>query len=708
MEPDFDSMISDPAEDNGQEKNSYERAVSLSSKMTDEEDNKQTVVAGEKVDDDDNDDNLKSLAAESDDKRDQQSHAHPGKNGSILAKQDNDDEDDDDEEQWEDNEVITAVTKPEYSNILDNNDPIPRKKKRIRTEEPLGENGDSDNDGGDGRGTLDVSISDLKRQIMGRQLRQEGDEMEDPEHAELAQVRALMHAGPLGSQNSTPDQASTTLVDARESLCDKLKNDMACAICHDIFYPPVSLLCGHTFCRSCLDWWLDQVSNCPTCRQVVLTDQTPQMPNLSLRACVVTLFGKEIVARLQSDRPRGEQGGAHGAGHQVVQSLEVGAWSYIEVTGKCNTHKGAAPLGSVQVRRNIVLDADDQRMQLSLAIYRHPMKTVVTDNSNFYITLCMLRMEEDEVADSGFPANLILEEDEAFICSNENQFVSTFVEVKLRSRDGHLAPLARVARGANGFFACTLDSTQSTENSTIDARAFLFEHSETGTQLEVDFAQLQSLASGGTSRPPQFGDGTRPVERARADDFTGFVMGQNDYSDTDEDQDEFEEDGFVVANDVDGESSDDEEEDDDCCCLCHEDGEVMICDGGKENDGCKQLFHARCVGRDVVPDGDWICQACAVSGGIGAGPEGHEFRTKRIGLFSDTTNVDAAMHRPGNAFTDDDDDDDDDKVGNNNVTSEIGNIGQQPPCDRRVGGKAIRKGALSKKRRMVLEDSDSD
>lgn len=632
-------------------------------------------------------DNLESAQR---DVRDQQSQAQTDEKQSNMNEEDSGEEG---EEEWEDKEAITAMAEPDDRRL--DSGPIPRKNKRTR-QRSLDDDTDSEND--DFLGPVDVSLKDLKRQIMGRDLSQEENEVEEHEEAELTEVKTLMNAFPSFSQNSTTAEAPT--IAARDALCDKLKNDMTCAICHDIFYPPMSLLCGHTFCRPCLDWWLDQVPNCPTCRQAVSKEQTPRMPTLPLRACIMTLFGKEIVARLQSDRPRGEHGGAHGAGHQIVQPLDVGTWSCIEVSGNDDNTNSKVTPGSVQVRRNIVLDADDQRMQLALAMYRRPIKV----NSRFHVKLCMLRMEEDEVEDSGFPVNLIAEEDEAFICSNENQFVSTFVEVKIRARDGHLSPLARVPCGTNGFFTCTLDPTQSTGNP-IHSRAFLFEHSETGTQLEVDFAQLQSSASGGTLRPPRFDGCNSNVEREEAED-SGFVMGQNDHSDPEEHEDEFEEDGFVVfdggnASDVHGEFSDDEEEDDDeCCCVCHEGGEVMICDGGKENDGCKRLFHACCVGRDFVPAGDWVCQACAVSGGIDVGPQGHEFRKRKTRLLSDTTNAEASMLHQGNAFTDDDDQGD-------KFARKAGNAGRQLPPAGDIGDQAKENSVLMKKRRIVV-DSDSD
>jgi len=55
------------------------------------------------------------------------------------------------------------------------------------------------------------------------------------------------------------------------------------------------------------------------------------------------------------------------------------------------------------------------------------------------------------------------------------------------------------------------------------------------------------------------------------------------------DEDEFEDDGFIVDDD-------DSEENDEVCQICKEGGELMICDGGRNMEGCGKMFHATCVG----------------------------------------------------------------------------------------------------------------
>jgi hypothetical protein len=46
-------------------------------------------------------------------------------------------------------------------------------------------------------------------------------------------------------------------------------DDYLCTCCFEILYLPVSLICGHNFCQSCLANWFIISSKriCPTCRQ---------------------------------------------------------------------------------------------------------------------------------------------------------------------------------------------------------------------------------------------------------------------------------------------------------------------------------------------------------------------------------------------------------------------------------------------------------
>ncbi|XP_006797241.1 zinc-binding protein A33-like [Neolamprologus brichardi] len=59
--------------------------------------------------------------------------------------------------------------------------------------------------------------------------------------------------------------------------------DCTCPVCCDIFKDPVVLLCGHSFCKYCLEEWWRQSSlqACPVCKEIFPMSRAPR--NLALR-----------------------------------------------------------------------------------------------------------------------------------------------------------------------------------------------------------------------------------------------------------------------------------------------------------------------------------------------------------------------------------------------------------------------------------------
>ncbi|XP_044130971.1 E3 ubiquitin-protein ligase TRIM39-like [Bufo gargarizans] len=70
----------------------------------------------------------------------------------------------------------------------------------------------------------------------------------------------------------------------------ELRDELNCSICLNIYTDPVTLRCGHNFCRGCIDLALNsqrrsRVYNCPDCRQVF--NQRPSLcTNVTLRSIV--------------------------------------------------------------------------------------------------------------------------------------------------------------------------------------------------------------------------------------------------------------------------------------------------------------------------------------------------------------------------------------------------------------------------------------
>ncbi|XP_072513222.1 nuclear factor 7, brain-like isoform X2 [Salminus brasiliensis] len=76
-------------------------------------------------------------------------------------------------------------------------------------------------------------------------------------------------------------------------MASSLEDDLSCPVCCELYQDPQLLLCGHSFCRLCLDkpWATGPARTCPVCRRA-----SPQKPvaNLVLRnTCETYLREKE-------------------------------------------------------------------------------------------------------------------------------------------------------------------------------------------------------------------------------------------------------------------------------------------------------------------------------------------------------------------------------------------------------------------------------
>uniref|UniRef100_A0A8C1KNR9 Tripartite motif containing 35-40 n=1 Tax=Cyprinus carpio TaxID=7962 RepID=A0A8C1KNR9_CYPCA len=82
---------------------------------------------------------------------------------------------------------------------------------------------------------------------------------------------------------------------SKRPFCDA---DFLCAVCHDVFDRPVVLLCGHSFCKDCIEryWSVNDSRQCPMCRQT--SANTPSL-NLALgNLCQAFLHHKRHLEEL--------------------------------------------------------------------------------------------------------------------------------------------------------------------------------------------------------------------------------------------------------------------------------------------------------------------------------------------------------------------------------------------------------------------------
>jgi len=109
-------------------------------------------------------------------------------------------------------------------------------------------------------------------------------------------------------------------------------------------------------------------------------------------------------------------------------------------------------------------------------------------------------------------------------------------------------------------------------------------------------------------------------------DSSRFLLDDKD-DEEEEMPNEYEDDGFIVG-DSDEDSNEGAESDNDDCEICHNFGDLLVCDGGDHSGGCGKSFHVECIKRESIPEGDWICKTCARTLGIKTGIEGHEWEAE--------------------------------------------------------------------------------
>ena len=60
------------------------------------------------------------------------------------------------------------------------------------------------------------------------------------------------------------------------------ENDLDCGLCFELLYDPITLECGHTFCRNCIHQSFQRKKNCPICRNFSNVDTETHPSNILL------------------------------------------------------------------------------------------------------------------------------------------------------------------------------------------------------------------------------------------------------------------------------------------------------------------------------------------------------------------------------------------------------------------------------------------
>jgi len=99
------------------------------------------------------------------------------------------------------------------------------------------------------------------------------------------------HSKTLPAMSDEKVETQTSIIDV--SLLE-------CCICINLLAEPVSIPCGHTFCRTCLvSAQQRSQKKCPVCRAVCVVDAQNQNENVHLSRILKTCFQKQYAERLK-------------------------------------------------------------------------------------------------------------------------------------------------------------------------------------------------------------------------------------------------------------------------------------------------------------------------------------------------------------------------------------------------------------------------
>lgn len=76
-----------------------------------------------------------------------------------------------------------------------------------------------------------------------------------------------------------------------------LDSELECIICNDILYKPVTISCGHTFCKDCLSQFLQTKPICPLCRSPTFLQTSALSENITLRNLIESKYPEKTQQR---------------------------------------------------------------------------------------------------------------------------------------------------------------------------------------------------------------------------------------------------------------------------------------------------------------------------------------------------------------------------------------------------------------------------
>ncbi|CAN0156777.1 unnamed protein product [Ectocarpus fasciculatus] len=130
--------------------------------------------------------------------------------------------------------------------------------------------------------------------------------MADITNIRRRRLEALEGSSPAAAAGASPlevDSGGTTKAAARDAAPDDdaaactIPSEFECILCLRLYHEPVSLPCGHTYCRGCLKRALANKSQCPMCRAACHLAAGDCGTNLAMVSIIKSQFGRQYEER---------------------------------------------------------------------------------------------------------------------------------------------------------------------------------------------------------------------------------------------------------------------------------------------------------------------------------------------------------------------------------------------------------------------------
>jgi len=83
--------------------------------------------------------------------------------------------------------------------------------------------------------------------------------------------------------------------------------ELECSVCNDLLFKPVSINCGHTFCRECLGNIIKTKPQCPLCRTPCFLQENNLKENITLRTIIENKYSSHIARRKEGKVEKKEE-----------------------------------------------------------------------------------------------------------------------------------------------------------------------------------------------------------------------------------------------------------------------------------------------------------------------------------------------------------------------------------------------------------------